>query len=144
MKRSFLFALVLLAVLLSGCLDSCTSRRSRATAPRPPQTPPTDTIRLHDAEQALVADTLKKLNTDRNTLRSKLSQWRKTPAPSGPVFSGEAPAVAQDILDLCDQLEREANELKNKSYVRRFQGAGDKIEEILRFARESRDEVRSR
>ncbi len=134
MKRMPLIPLILLAAAAAGC---------ESPAAGPPAAPEQEVVQEYGDDQAQADRAIEQLTSLHNTIKDSLQQWRDTRASSvGPEFDGEEDSLAPEILEDCDRLELDAAALLEKPFIREHQGAAVDLEDMIRFARETRDEVR--
>jgi hypothetical protein len=129
----------ILLMLIALCAVACDP-----PAAQPPVAPQQEVVvQEYGDDQAQADEAMEELTSLHNTVQDSLKQWRDTPAPVGPVFEGEEDALAQEILQNCDTLEREASALSEQTYIREHQGAALDLKDMIRFAQETREEVRN-
>jgi hypothetical protein len=135
MKRSVLVGFTTFIAALS--LTSCGSQSSQGTpGARVTASPPSQIIIQPQRDQQQQDDAAD-LHKRRETIESEMREWSTDRAP----LPGEPDVRAKRITEDCDALERIVSEKLRQPSLQEQGGNADDLEDLLKFAKDARDQV---
>ncbi|HVT59517.1 MAG TPA: hypothetical protein VHR45_14080 [Thermoanaerobaculia bacterium] len=142
MKANPVLSFVWLLFLLT--FAGCAAGGDGGAPPAVPSQTPSPKLTEYSGEKAEFDNRLQDLNSLKGAIQQAYEEWDRLGKPAAaaePVFSSQRSTKRDQILEKSDELEKKANEMLERPYLREHAGAGPMLRELVAFAGEMRHKV---